>query len=78
MSERAREYFNTYPATREPIYFTLFGYLFSVNWAKESWTHITDRENEKTDWLHFGRVRNMKGQTMYEIVVWRFLMLWGR
>jgi hypothetical protein len=56
----------------------LFGYLFSVNWANDCWTHITDREKEKTDWLHFGKVRNMQGQTMYELVVWRFLLLWGK
>lgn len=78
MSERAREYFNTYPSKNQPKYFTLFGYLFSLNWAQETWTTITDRETEKTNWLHFGKVRNMKGQTMYEIVIWRFLMLWGK
>lgn len=78
MSERARKYFNTYPAPREPRYFTLFGYLFSLNWADECWTHITDRENEKTSYFHIGRVRNMKGQTQYEIVIGRFLMIWGK
>ena len=78
MSERAREYFNTYPCPNEPKYFTLFGYLFSVNWANDCWTHITDKEHEKTDYIHFGRVRNMKGQTMYEIVLWRLLVLWGK
>ena len=78
MSERARAYFNTFPSKNKPKYFTLFGYLISLNWAEDSWTHITDKENEKTDWLHFGKVRNMKGQTMYEIVIWRFLMLWGK
>lgn len=78
MSERARAYFNTYPCKNEPRYFTLFGYLFSVTWAEDCWTWITDRENEKTSYFHIGRVRNMKGQTMYELVVWRFLMMWGK
>lgn len=78
MSERARKYFNTYPSPNEPKYLMIFGWLFSFNWANDCWTHITDREKEKTDWLHFGKVRNMQGQTMYELVIWRFLMLWGK
>lgn len=78
MSERAREYFNTYPCPNEPKYFTLFGYLFSVNWANDCWTHITDKENEKTSYFHIGKVRNMNGQTLYEIVIWRFLLMWGK
>jgi hypothetical protein len=78
VSERAREYFKTYPCPNEPRYFTVFGYLVSVNWASDCWTHITDREKEKTDYIHFGKVRNMNGQTMYEIVLWRLLVLWGK
>ena len=78
MSERAREYFNTYPCKNEPRYFNLFGYLFSFTMADDCWTWITDRENEKTSYFHIGRVRNMKGQTMYELVIWRFLLMWGK
>ena len=78
MSERAREYFNTYPCPNEPRYFNLFGYLLSVTWANDCWTHITDREKEKTDYIHFGKVRDMKGQTIYELVIWRFLLMWGK
>jgi len=78
MSERAREYFKTYPCTNEPRYFNLFGYLFSVSWAKDCWAWITDRETEKTSYIHFGKVRNMKGQTLYELVIWRFLLMWGK
>ena len=78
MSERAREYFKTYPCTNEPRYFNLFGYLFSVTWANDCWAWITDRETEKTSYIHFGKVRNMKGQTLYELVIWRFLLMWGK
>lgn len=78
MSKEAREYFNTYPSPNKPRYLTIGGYLFSFNWASESWTTITDRETEKTNWLHIGKVRNMKGQTLYEIVIGRFLVMWGK
>ena len=78
MSERAREYFKTYPCPNKPRYFNIGEWLFSANWANESWTHITDRENEKTSYFHIGKVRNMKGQTMYELVIWRFLLMWGK
>lgn len=78
MGQRAKEYFNTHPCPNKPKYFNLFGYLFSVNWAKDCWTTITYKEKEKTNWLYFGKVRNMQGQTLYELVVWRFLMMWGK
>jgi hypothetical protein len=78
MSERARKYFNTYPSPNEPKYLTIFGYLFSFNWANENWTWITDRETEKTNYFHIGKVRNMKGQTCYELVIWRLLIIWGK
>ena len=78
MSERAREYFKTYPCPNESRYFNLFGYLFSVTWANDCWAWITDRETEKTSYIHFGKVRNMKGQTLYELVIWRFLLMWGK
>jgi hypothetical protein len=52
--------------------------LFSVTWANDCWAWITDRETEKTSYIHFGKVRNMKGQTLYELVIWRFLLMWGK
>lgn len=78
MSQRAREYFNTYAPKREPKYLTVFGWLFSFNWAEDCWTTITDKEKEETHWFFIGKVRNMQGQTLYKIVVWRFLLIWGR
>jgi hypothetical protein len=78
MSERAREYFNTYAAKREPKYLMIFGWLFSFNWADESWTTITDKERELTHWIRIGKVRNMDGQTCYEIVLGKLLIIFGK
>lgn len=78
MSKRAREYFNTYPSPNKPKYFQIGKWLFSANWAKDCWTTITDKETEKTNYFHICKVRNMQGQTLYEIVIWRFLLMFGK
>lgn len=77
MSERARKYFNTYAAKREPKYLSLGNCLFSFNWAEDCWTTITDKEKELTHWIRIGKVRNMDGQTCYEIVIGKLLIIFG-
>ena len=78
MSERARKYFNTFSNPREPKYLSIGKWLFSFNWATESWTTITDREKEETHWFLIGKTRNMQGQTLYKICIGKFLMIWGK
>lgn len=78
MSERARKYFNTFPNPREPKYLSIGAWLFSFNWAVDCWTTITDREKEETHWLFIGKVRNMKGQTLYKICIGKLLIVFGK
>ena len=78
MSERARKYFNTYKPNREPTYLTLFGWLFSFNWAEETWTNITDKEKELTHYFRIGKCRNMDGQTCYEFTCWKLFIIAGK
>ncbi len=78
MSERARKYFNTYKCKREPKYLTLFGWLFSFNWAEECWTNITDKEKELTHYFRIGKCRTMTGLTCYEFTLWKLFIIWGR
>lgn len=77
MSERARKYFNTYKCSREPKYLTLFGWLFSFNWADHSWTTITDKEKELTHYFRIGKCRSMDGKTCYEFTLWRLFIIAG-
>lgn len=78
MSERAREYFNTYKCPNKSRYLTLFGWLISFTWANESWTTITDKEKELTHYLRLGKCRTMQGLECFEIVIWRLYIILGR
>lgn len=77
MSERARRYFNTFSPPLEPRYFNAFGYLFSVNWAKECWTTITDKEKEITNYFQICKIRDMNEVVLYEVVIGKLLIVWG-
>lgn len=77
MKSPAREYFNTYTAPYKAKKFQIGHVLFSANWAKECWTTISDKDTELTHWVRFGKVRNMTGLVCYELVIWRFLLMWG-
>lgn len=73
----AREYFEVTACSR-PTHKHWFGPVL-VAWqiADDKWVHITDHDTEVTHWFRIGKVRNMSGQTLYELVIGRLLIMVG-
>lgn len=72
-----REYFKTYKCPNKTHEFEFGSLIAHVTWANECWTNITDRDKELTHWLRIGKVRDMKGFTCYEVVIWKFYLIFG-
>ena len=51
--------------------------LVHWRWANDKWSHLTDRDNEITHWIRIGTCRNMQGQKLYQVVVGKFMVMWG-
>ena len=72
-----REYFDTRSCTNKTYEFEIGRLLAHVTWANDIWTNITDRDTELTHWLRIGKVRDMNGNVGYEIIIWRFFLIFG-
>lgn len=77
MNNQAREYFEVTKCTN-PVHSFKIGRLIG-QWqiANDNWITITDKGQEMTHWFRFGKYRDQEGATIYEVVVWKFCVLWG-
>jgi hypothetical protein len=77
MNNEAREYFEVTKCTN-PVHSFKIGRLIG-QWqiADDKWITITDRGDEVTHWLRFGKHRAQEGATIYEIIVWKLSIIWG-
>lgn len=77
MQHEARKYFEVTKCIN-PVHNFRIGRLIG-QWqiANDMWITITDRGQEMTHWFRFGKLRDQEGATIYEVVVWKLMIVWG-
>ena len=77
MRNDARKYFEVTKCTNPTHDFKIGNLIGQWQIANDIWVTITDRGNELTHWVRFGKRRDQDGHTIYEIIVWKLSIIWG-
>ncbi len=77
MHHQAREYFKVTQCTNPMHPFRIGRMLGQWQIGNDPWVTITDRGDEITHWIRFGKLRDQEGGTVYELVLGKLMIAWG-
>lgn len=75
--DEVKSHYGMYPTTSKPRDFSIGRLLAQVRWGEESWDTLTAKNECQTDYLRFGRVRNLDGLECWQFVCWRLVVTWA-
>lgn len=77
MQHEARKYFEVTKCTNPKHDFKIGNLIGQWQIANDMWVTINDRGRELTHWFRIGKCRDQEGGTIYEVVVWKLMIVWG-
>jgi hypothetical protein len=75
--EELKEHYGVYKSTAKPHTFTIGSTMVMWQWGSACWDSINIKEECYTDYFRIGKVRNLRGNQIYQCILWRLCVTWG-
>lgn len=76
--EELKEHYGIYKSAAKPHTFCIGNRLFMWQWGEACWDSINIKQECYTDYFRASKVRNIRGDCIYQLVLGRFLLTWGK
>ena len=76
--ESLKKHYGVYSSTNPPKSFTIGNVLFMFRWGEGLWDSINIKEECTTYWIKAGSIKNLKGVKIYQLIIGRLSITWGK